>query len=326
MAKPKAAFYWCASCGGCEEAVLDLNADLLGLVDAVDIVFWPVALDAKHRDVEAMKENELAVSFINGAVRTREQEHMAKLLRDKSALVVAFGSCAHLGGIPGLANLWTRDTILERANKSAPSVTNDEGVVPQPETQVEEGTLRLPELFNTVRSLDQVVDVDYALPGCPPPPELVKEAVTAILDGSLPEKGSVLAPERSLCDTCPRADGKPEKLSMDAVRRPHEVESETEKCLLEKGIICLGPVTRSGCGEKCINVNMPCRGCMGPLPGVLDQGARGISAIATILGLEAEEARSDQESAGLIEQIVDPAGTFYRFGMPASLLRRKRKE
>jgi F420-non-reducing hydrogenase small subunit len=55
MSKPKVGFYWCASCGGCEEAVVDLAEDVLKVVEAVDIVFWPVALDFKRSDVEAMK-------------------------------------------------------------------------------------------------------------------------------------------------------------------------------------------------------------------------------------------------------------------------------
>jgi F420-non-reducing hydrogenase small subunit len=81
MSKPKVGFYWCASCGGCEEAVVDLAEDVLKVVEAVDIVFWPVALDFKRSDVEAMKDGELAACFVNGAIRTSEQEEMAELLR-----------------------------------------------------------------------------------------------------------------------------------------------------------------------------------------------------------------------------------------------------
>lgn len=69
MAKPKVAFYWCASCGGCEETVVDLNEGLLTVAEAVDIVFWPVAMDFKRKDVEALGDGEIAVSFINGGVR-----------------------------------------------------------------------------------------------------------------------------------------------------------------------------------------------------------------------------------------------------------------
>ena len=131
MAKPKVGFYWCASCGGCEEAVVDLADVVLTVVEAVDIVFWPVAMDFKREDVEAMADGEMAVCFVNGAIRTSEQAEMAELLRKKSQLLIAFGSCAHMGGIPGLANLFERDDILARVYDTVPSVDNPEGVRPQ---------------------------------------------------------------------------------------------------------------------------------------------------------------------------------------------------
>ena len=324
MAKPKVAFYWCASCGGCEETVIDLNEDILKVTDAVDIVLWPVALDFKRKDVEALADGEIAVSFINGAVRTGEQEEMVKLLREKSKLVVAFGSCAHLGGIPGLGNFWTRKTIFQRVYKEVPSVENPEGTFPQEKTKVEVGELTLPNFYDTVKTLDQTIPVDYYLPGCPPPPDLIMNAVNAIIRGELPEKGAVLAPDKALCDTCPRREKKPEKLSIKEIKRPHEVEIDPEECFLAQGIICLGPATRSGCGERCIRANMPCRGCMGPISGVVDQGARALSAIASLLGLEEEAKMTEEDVKRLIEGIVDPAGTFYRFSLPASLLRRRR--
>jgi len=324
MAKPKVAFYWNASCGGCEEAVIDLNEDILKVVEAVDIVFWPVALDFKKKDVEAMGDGEIAVSFINGAIRTGEQEEMVKLLRKKSGLIVAFGSCSHLGGIPGLANFWNRETIFTRVYKTVPSIANPKGIVPQQKTKIPEGELTLPEFYDTVKTLDQTIDVDYYLPGCAPPPDLIMNALTAILEGKLPEKGAVLAPEKSLCDTCPRGEKKPEKLSIKEIKRPYEIIPDPEKCFLEEGIICLGPVTRSGCGERCINANMPCRGCFGPTKEVVDQGAKGLSAIASILGVEDEEKMTDEDMQKLIDQIVDPAGLFYMYSLASSLLKRKR--
>jgi F420-non-reducing hydrogenase small subunit len=324
MAKPKVAFYWCASCGGCEEAVVDLNEDILKVVEAVDIVFWPVALDFKKKDVEAMGDGEIAVSFINGAIRTEEQEEMAKLLRKKSGLIVAFGSCSHLGGIPGLANFWNRETIFTRVYKTVPSIANPDGIVPQQKTNIPEGELTLPEFFDTVKTLDQTIDVDYYIPGCAPPPDLIMQGITAILEGKLPEKGTVLAPDKSLCDTCPRGETKPDKLSIKEIKRPYEIKPDPEKCFLEEGIICLGPVTRSGCGERCINANMPCRGCFGPTKEVVDQGAKGLSAIASILGVEDEEKMTEKDMQKLTDQIVDPAGLFYMYSLASSLLKRKK--
>jgi len=324
MAKPKVAFYWCASCGGCEETVIDLNEDILKVVEAVDIVLWPVALDFKKKDIEALSDGEIAVSFINGSVRLEEQEEMVKLLRAKSGLVVAFGACAYLGGIPGLGNFWTREEIFQRVYKEVPSVENPEGIVPQVKTDIGVGELTLPEFYDTVKTLDQTIPVDYYLPGCPPPPNLVMDAVTAILKGELPEKGAVLAPAKALCDVCSRAESKPEKLSIAEIKRPYEVKLDPEKCFLEQGVICLGPATRSGCGETCIKANMPCRGCFGPVEGVVDQGAKAISMLASILGLDGEEKMTDEDVKKLIEGIADPAGTVYRFSLAASLLRRKR--
>jgi F420-non-reducing hydrogenase small subunit len=326
MAKPKVAFYWCASCGGCEETVVDLNENILKVADAVDIVLWPVALDFKRKDIEAMKDGEIAVSFINGAVRLSEQEEMVKLLRQKSGLVVAFGACAHLGGIPGLGNFYDRESIFQRVYTETPTVDNPDKIFPQQKTKIKEGELTLPEFYNTVKTLDQTIDVDYYLPGCPPPPDLILAAVTAILEGKLPEKGSVLAPNKALCDTCPRAESKPDKLSIDEVKRPWQIKMDPEKCFLAQGIICMGPATRTGCGETCIKANQPCRGCFGPLDGVVDQGARALSMVASILGIEGEETMSEAEVKKLIDSIVDPAGTVYRFSLASSLLRRKRME
>src|SRR5574340_413663 len=137
--KPKVAIYWCASCGGCEEAVVDLAEKILDVVGAVDIVFWPVALDFKVSDVEALPDGSIAVSFINGAVRLSEQEEMAQLLRRKSQLVVAFGSCSHLGGIPGLANLWDRESIFNWCYSQAPSMEPGATTRPMTHIKVPEG-------------------------------------------------------------------------------------------------------------------------------------------------------------------------------------------
>lgn len=320
-AKPKVAFYWCASCGGCEEAVVDLAEAILDVVAAVDIVFWPVALDFKYKDVEGMKDGSIAVTFINGAIRTAEQEKISRLLRKKSGLVVAFGSCAHLGGIPGLANFSDKKGVFDTAYKDSVTTVNPKGTVPLEWTEVKEGELELPKFWDTVKALDQVIDVDYYLPGCAPTPKLIMAAVGAILSSKLPPKGTVLSPGKSLCDECSRKDSKPDKMSISEIKRPHEVIADPEKCFLDQGIICLGPATRGGCEERCISANMPCRGCFGPTDKVLDQGGKMLSALASII-----DAKDEAEVKAVMNTIVDPAGTFYRFSLPTSLLKRKKME
>ncbi len=111
MADPKLqiALYWGAACGGCDVAVLDTDAFILDLAAVADIRFWPIAVDGKYADVEAMADDELDLAIFNGAVRNSENQQVAELLRRKAKILVAFGSCAHLGGIPGLANQASRD-------------------------------------------------------------------------------------------------------------------------------------------------------------------------------------------------------------------------
>jgi F420-non-reducing hydrogenase small subunit len=320
MAKPKVAFYWCASCGGCEEAVVDLAEGVLKVVEAVDIVFWPVALDFKRSDVQAMPDGAIDVAFINGAVRNSEQEAMAKLLRQKSKLVIAYGACAYQGGIPGLANLTDKEAILDYVYRQSPSTTDGTGVRPQTHTTVPEGELELPEFYETVKTLDQVIDVDYYLPGCPPTPKITLAAIEAILSGKLPEKGAVLAGDRALCYECDLNSTKPEKLLVTDLKRPHQVLIDREKCLLAQGVLCLGPVTRGGCEALCVKGGMPCTGCFGPLERVRDYGGKALSAIASIV-----DTTDEKVLAKVLQAVPDPAGTFYRYSVPASLLARKRK-
>jgi F420-non-reducing hydrogenase small subunit len=297
---------------------VDLAENILKVVEAVEFVFWPVAMDFKVRDVEALKDGEIAVSFINGGIRTGEQENMANLLREKSGLVVAYGACAHIGGVPGLANFYNRDKIFEYVYHKSPSVVNPGKITPQERTAVEQGELTLPKFYDTLYPLDRLIDVDYYLPGCAPPPDLIMKAVEAILSGNLPAKGSVLAPDKALCDTCKRKVTKPEKAVIKAIKRVHEVLLDPERCFLDQGIICMGPATRDGCGERCINANMPCRGCFGPTSRVEDQGAKFLSALASII-----DANDEAQIKKITDSIVDPAGVFYFYSLAASMLGRR---
>jgi len=316
--KPKVGFYWCASCGGCEESVVDLAEDILTVLDSIDIVFWPVAMDFKKRDVEAMDDGSILATLINGSVRTSEQEEMARLLRKKSQLIIAYGSCAHTGGIPGLANQFGRDKILDYVYHNSPTVVNKNKIVPDVRYKDNGYSVTLPEFRNVVRTLDQVIDVDYYLPGCPPTPKLLKNALFALLEGKAPEKGSVLAPNTALCDDCPKKDSKPEEIEYTQFKRPHRTNIDPEKCFLAQEIFCMGPATRGGCEARCIIGNMPCTGCFGPTSRVKDQGAKILSSVCSaIAGLE------ENEIEKVLETIPDPIGTFYRYALAGSLLRRK---
>jgi F420-non-reducing hydrogenase small subunit len=316
MAKLKLAAYWASSCGGCDVAILDLHEKILDLAAAADIVFWPIATDFKYADVEAMPDNHIDVTLFNGAVRNSENEHLAHLLRAKSKILVAFGSCAHLGGIPGLANLFTKESIFNRVYHEVPSMDNPNKLVPEPKSGVPEGDLTIPDFYNTVKTLAQVVDVDYYMPGCPPTPKQVWNVVQAIVGGQLPAKGAVVgASEKTQCDECPR---KKQEKKITGFKRIATAQPDPEICFLEQGFLCLGPVTRGGCDARCMTSGVPCRGCYGPPDGVLDMGAKAISAIASVI-----EAKEEAEVERIIQQIPDTLRSFNRFGIPASLIPRK---
>jgi F420-non-reducing hydrogenase small subunit len=313
--KGKLANYWAASCGGCEIAVLGIDEKILDVANAFDIVFWPVAVDAKVHHVEAMEDKSIDLCLFNGAIRTSEQEYMAKLLRQKSKVLVAFGSCAQEGCIPGLANVTNRDEIFQTAYFDTPSTDNPNGVVPQLETEVPEGTLSLPVFYNTVKTLDQTVEVDYYIPGCPPESDDIWDALVAILENKLPPPGSVIGKHTTVCDQCDMI--KTEK-KIKEFKRTWEVIPDGKTCLLEQGILCMGIATRAGCGGMCPKVNSPCIGCHGPNEGVEDIGARMITALSSVI-----DSDDPEEIERIIrEGIPDPVGAFYKFNLAGSMLRR----
>lgn len=320
MAKPKLAIYWASSCGGCDIAILDIEEKILDVANFFELVFWPCAMDFKYDDVRKMEDKSITLTLFNGAIRSDENYEIAKLLRQKSVLLCAFGSCASEGCIPGLANFYDKQSILDYNYKESPSLEKGSTVYPQTEVKVPEGTLHIPNLWNTVRTLGQVVDVDYIIPGCPPQSNQIIAVVEAVIDiltngKPLPPKGTVLgASERSCCDECQR---KRNVKKITKFIRPFEKVTDPDLCLMEQGILCLGPATRSGCGAKCVTAGVPCRGCYGVPSNVRDQGAKMASALASVI-----DSIDPEEVEQILDTIADPIGTFYRFSLPDSMLRR----
>jgi F420-non-reducing hydrogenase small subunit len=275
-------------------------------------------MDFKKADVEAMPDKSIVATLLNGAIRSSEQEEMAHLLRRKSQVLIAYGSCAHTGGIPGLANQFTREQIMKYCYEDAPTMVNDQKTHPQPHFKDGNRETELPVIRNVVRALDQVVDVDYYIPGCPPTPKLLKEAVLALLSGKLPPKGTVLAPNHAVCQECKRNDSKPQDISLIEFKRPHQIIADPDKCLLAQGLPCMGPATRGGCEAVCISGNMPCTGCFGPVDNVHDHGAKILSYLASTAA-----GKEEKDITKTLDGIPDPVGTFYRYGLAKCLLRGK---
>lgn len=329
--KIKIAQYWGAGCGGCDVALLDIDAKILDVHAIAEVVFWPIGFDGKLHEIEQMPDKSITVSFYNGAIRNSENEHVAKLLREKSVVMIAFGSCACFGGTPGLANVTNKEEVFQTVYKDTVSTDNPDFVTPQTKLNVPEGELTLPEFYDTVKTLDEVVDVDYFMPGCPPTVNLIALAVDAVAKhvtegADLPPKGTVIASDKTLCDECDRERVEKDR-RIERIYQAYEIKADPKKCLLDQGIICIGPATRAGCGSMCPSANMPCRGCMGPTKAVMDQGGSMLSALASLLNITDSESKLNEEQIiELMMQVKDPLGTFYAFTLPKSLLKRTVKE
>jgi F420-non-reducing hydrogenase small subunit len=316
--KPKFAMYWAAACGGCEIAVLNIGEKILDVDANFDVVFWPVAMDAKYKDVEAMPDGYITLTLFNGGIRNKENAEMARLLRRKSKILVSFGSCASEGCIPGLANLSSRQEILDTAYGTL-TTDNPDNIRPQYSYAAPEGELHIPEFLPFVQTLDQIVPVDYYIPGCPPESHQIGAVVDLVIQAlqgkaQLPPPGSVIgAGGSTVCDDCPR---KRNEKKIKQFVRIQQIKPDPDLCLLEQGVPCNGPATRNGCGALCPQAGAQCIGCYGPAEGVTDYGARLITAFASVI-----DADDPQEIERILDGLPDPVGQFYRFNLAASLLR-----
>ncbi len=333
--KIKLAIYWAAGCGGCDVSLLDTDERVLTIGQFADIVMWPIAVDGKEKDIEALEDGAITVSIINGAIRNSENEHMVKLLRKKSVLVVSYGSCAMFGGTPALANLVTGGAkeLLDYVYVKTPTSAEfqakyhpDAAVVPSPVTKVEEGNLTLPVLYDTVKPLDEVIDVDYYIPGCPPQQEsishLLKVVVDFVYNGvALPPKGTEIGVSKTcLCDECPRTK---DYARITKIYEPYQVNIDPNKCLMDQGILCLGPATLGGCNARCTRVGQPCRGCYGPTKLVQEHGASALTAIASLFPVLDDDPTMDESKIiEIMKTIKDPLGYFYAYTVGKSLIQR----
>lgn len=314
--KIKLAYLLAGGCAGCDMAVVDLSETLLDVLPAIEIVFWaPTVADVKYPDLESLPDGSVDLGLVSGMVRMSEQEHMVKVMRAKCKVLVALGVCASLGGIPGMANMHTKEEIFRTAYFDTWSTDNPDGCTPQTDW-MEEGLyhLTLPNFQKKVRPLSDVVKVDYLTGGCPPHHSFVGQALLAVLQGKLPAPGSWLTGGKAVCDVCDRNPGRhgDNRQLISSLRRLTDGPPSEGQCLLQEGYLCLGAVTQGDCGAQCPKVNVPCRGCGGPIPGVADFGLRAVGAIAASLA-----------DSRLIDEIPSPAKLFYRYAMASSSLGRR---
>ena len=207
MVKPRIAIFDFGCCEGCQLQIVNLEEALLDLVGLVEVVSWREAVTG-HSD-------QYDIAIVEGSITREEEIERLKGIRDNAKILIALGSCAHIGGINCLKNHFEMDEVLQYVyGKDA-------------------------KYFDTIpaRPLAAVVPVDYAVPGCPIDRKEFLEVVKALLLGTKPP-----IPDYPVCVEC---------------------RMQETVCVFDKGMTCLGPVTRAGCGAICPAYGNKCEGCRG---------------------------------------------------------------
>jgi F420-non-reducing hydrogenase small subunit len=254
--KATMAIEWLSACGGCHLAIIDLHERLIELTGKARIVHCPMLVDAKEIPSAGL-------GIVTGGVRTFRDREVAKNMRDRCELLIAFGTCAVYGGISGAANVHKRKDILETVYIR--EAMESEGF---PGVGDALGASALPRLEAKVYPLGGVVTPDLYLPGCPPGADYVFESLTALVEGREPR-----AARRTVCSSCGRAMVRGE---VSAPRRWAEGLPEPDTCFLSQGYLCMGPVTLERCGSPCPNKGVVCTGCCGPSHDVIVEPNRDI--------------------------------------------------
>jgi F420-non-reducing hydrogenase small subunit len=175
-------------------------------------------------------------------------------MRSRCRTLVALGTCATHGGIPAMRNQWPIGATMDRVLGSSAN------------GGLEAATMTAS--LDRVYAIDERVQVDVLVPGCPPRPETIVSVIEALVTGK-----PVSLPDKSVCETCPTIrSGKgrrvPLRFLANADYDPAEPVDQM-RCLFEQGLLCMGPVTAGGCGGKetplCLRARVPCRGCYGPV-------------------------------------------------------------
>lgn len=284
---------WLSGCSGCHVAVVDLHEKLLGLVEEVDFVRVPVLMDEK-----GYPKADLGV--VEGAVRSEHDRDALTRMRDSVTTLVAFGSCAVYGGPSGLGWLYDRTVVMDTVYDGGP--TNHGGERPDADA---------PRLEDSVVPIDEVVNVDVYLPGCPPHPYFVGAGLRAALGADGPALTA-----QTVCAGCKRTmarrDGVP-------LRKGAVAADDADLCFLCQGVVCLGSVSLNRCQSPCPNSDVACTGCAGPsLQLIVEPHLDLRTILATrmnmLTGIEANEVRSYLE---------EEAKTFYAYAVASPVLHRK---
>ncbi len=278
-----------ASCSGCHVALVNLGVDLLRVLANGELSFSPVLADAKEI-------SECDVALIEGSVRNDENLEKLREMRAKSKTLIALGTCAAFGGVPGLGAAYSTLDLIAQAYP--------EEFTPQ----------NIPALEKRVLPIDQYVQVDYYLPGCPPPRNILKTTLEKLSAGEQPPRVDL-----PVCAECRRVVT---QQAHAEIKRMVDTIPEPEICLLSQGYVCMGSVSRAGCNAPCPQAGVPCMGCRGPIDRVFTERTHGILHDLT-RRISHYTGKSEKE---IQKKMPDMLHTLYTFTLATPEMRRKDSE
>lgn len=227
-----------SGCGGCQLNLVDMHEKLLQILDSVEIQRCQLLTDEKGCPPAD-------IGILAGAIRNEHDRAAALKMRAACKTLIAFGTCAVFGGIPGAALAHSREEILEQVYVR--SRTTVQGKRPG---------LQVSQLEKLVTPVDEVIDVEYYLPGCPPHAAFTFDALLSLVEN----RGRKMTGE-SVCGRC-RRTMRPSETSV--IKANHQGLPDSETCFLSQGYLCLGSVTVDRCLSPCPGIGVPCTGCAGP--------------------------------------------------------------
>lgn len=237
------------SCEGCQFSLLDLGDKFLSLLKSFDLVQF------RLMEEKIFQTPKMDICFVEGSVVTRENKKQVREIRKRTKILVALGNCASMGGIHQIKNYHEPGRLIKETYFHSDEIDNSD-----------------------ILDLDQLVKIDYIVPGCP-----VNNHEFLKLIFSLLRKIDFQIPPKPVCQECQAAG---------------------YQCVLLEGEPCLGPIILAGCQAICLKSKMPCQGCRGLFSGA--QVKNHLNHLKS-LGLKDEEINHILEIYGLrndVEEIL----------------------
>ncbi|MBW1981227.1 MAG: cyclic nucleotide-binding domain-containing protein [Deltaproteobacteria bacterium] len=281
-----------STCGSGAAVLLEDQQKLGELLERVRIVYCPMLMDQSEI-------SEADIVAIDGAVRMREDEELLREVRYKSDYLVAWGTCAAQGGIPSLANMFELEEIVEASYGE----TQDPFDYYLSGTRAGAGgTYQRSQmaLLRRAGKLDDFVRVDYYLPGCPARIDYLIQLVK-----ELRGEQQSLKLRQIVCAECSR---KPRKVEADAMFVYPRQDWDPALCFSSGASLCLGFLTKGGCGAICPSNGLPCWGCRGPSAKVLKRMKKGETLEQIILSSLRRRCHHDEEELKTVMRILRSCG------------------